>query len=164
MSLDTLEDALVELLKDLLSAEKQLTKALPKMSKAAASEELSQAFDSHLKETENHVKRLEKVFEALSQSPRAEKCEAMAGLIEEGEDIVKENKEANAARDAMIIAAAQKVEHYEIASYGTACTWLKALGHKDALAILKETMAEETEADEKLTQIAESSVNRRAAA
>lgn len=164
MSMSTLEDAFIALLKDLLSAEKQLTKALPKMAKAADSDQLRQAFEGHLGETERHIERLEKVFKAIDRSPRSEKCEAMAGLIEEGEELVKEHKEANAARDAMIIAAAQKVEHYEISSYGTACTWARALGHNEALNLLEETMSEETDADEKLTQIAESAVNRKAAA
>lgn len=159
MSMDTLHDAFVDLLKDLLSAEKQLTSALPKMAKAASSDKLQKAFEDHLEETKGHVQRLEKAFKAIDRSPRSEKCDAMAGLIEEGEEIVEENPEANAARDAMLIAAAQKVEHYEIASYGTACTWAKAMGHDEAYRLLKETMAEEVDADGKLTDIAEGSVN-----
>lgn len=162
MSMDTLQEAFTELLKDLLSAEKQLTKALPKMARASNSDDLSQAFENHLKETEEHVSRLEQVFKTLDRSPRSEKCEAMAGLIEEGEDIVKKNKEPNAARDAMLIAAAQKVEHYEISSYGTACTWAKALGNDEAYELLKQTMAEEVDADGLLTRIAETSVNKAA--
>jgi len=162
-SMDTLQDALVHELKDLLSAEKQLTAALPKLQKKATSEKLRQAFADHLAETEGHVERLKEAIELLGKAARAEKCDAMAGLIKEGEKILKEEAEDD-VKDAMLIAAAQKVEHYEIASYGTACAWAKLLGLDDVLKLLKQTMAEEEAADEKLTAIATSMVNEKAAA
>lgn len=163
MSIDNLEQALVEELKDLLSAEKQLTKALPKMAKKATNSKLQKAFEMHLGETEKHVDRLEQALEALGQSARAKPCEAMKGLIEEGRDVMQEDAEDD-VMDAMLIAAAQKVEHYEIASYGTACTWAEMIGNTKALKLLKQNMADEEKTDQKLTQIAESVVNREALA
>lgn len=163
MAMESLHDALVHELKDLLSAEKQLTSALPKMQKKATNEKLKQAFADHLEETEGHVERLKEAFEALGKAARSEKCEAMAGLIKEGESIIKEDAEPD-VKDAMLIAAAQKVEHYEIASYGTACTWAKLLGLDDVLNLLKQTIDEEESADKKLTSIATSMVNEQAAA
>lgn len=153
MSLQTLENAFVDELRDVLSAEKQLVKALPKMAKGANSDELRMAMEQHLEETKTHVERLEEVFQSLDLSPRAKKCEAMAGLLEEGSSLLEEDG-APEVLDALIIAAAQKVEHYEIATYGTLCTWAKLLGHDTALSLLKETLNEEETTDKKLTEIA----------
>jgi ferritin-like metal-binding protein YciE len=163
MSLESLQDAFVDELRDVLSAEKQLVKALPKMAKAASNEKLQQAFTDHLEQTKGQVERLEKVFEILDLKPRAKKCDAMAGLLEEGESLMEE-KATPEVLDALLIAAGQKVEHYEIATYGTLCCWAKTLGHDDALALLKETMSEEENADELLSEIAESQVNEQAMA
>jgi len=152
MSLQTLEDAFVEELRDVLSAEKQLIKALPKMAKGAGSDELRTAIEQHLEETRTHVERLEAVFESLELTPRAKKCEAMEGLLKEGASLLEE-KAAEEVLDALIIAAAQKVEHYEIATYGTLCTWAKLLSHDAALDLLKQTLNEEEETDQKLTDL-----------
>jgi ferritin-like metal-binding protein YciE len=147
-------------LADLHNAETQLTKALPKMAKAAQSDELREAFESHLAETENHVSRIEQVAESLGEKLERKTCKAMKGLIEEGEEIIKENKNSSAL-DAGLIAAAQKVEHYEIASYGTLCAWADEMGHTDELELLKATLEEEKAADEKLGTIAENSANQK---
>lgn len=148
-------------LKDIYWAEKALTKALPKMSKNASSEELKAAISKHLSETETHVERLEQCFEHLGLKAKAEKCEAMAGLIEEGESIMEETA-AGAVRDAGIIAAAQKVEHYEIATYGTLAAFAKVLDHKEALDLLLATLAEEKQCDEDLTALADTNLNSKA--
>lgn len=153
-----LHQLLLDELADILNAEQQLLKALPKMAKAANSDELREAFESHLEETQNQVSRLEEVFSALDETPKRKKCKAMEGLLEEGKEMMEEKKDS-AALDAALIAAAQKVEHYEIASYGSVCAWAEMLGHSDALELLQETLAEEKDADEKLTQIAESVAN-----
>jgi ferritin-like metal-binding protein YciE len=145
-------------LKDVYWAEKALTKAIPKMVKKASSEELRNALEEHLAETEEQVSRLEQVFESIEQKVSSKKCEAMAGLIKEAEEIMSETEEG-VVRDAGIISAAQKVEHYEIATYGTLCAFAKTLGHDDALSLLEETLNEEKNADETLTQIAETSIN-----
>lgn len=158
MKMKTLEDLFVHELKDLYSAEKQLIKALPKMAKAATHSELRSAFESHLQETEGHVKRLEDVFEALEISSRGAKCKAMEGLIEEGKQILEEDMEDD-VRDAALICAAQRVEHYEIAGYGCARTFARDLGHHEAADILQRTLEEEGAADEKLTEIAVSRIN-----
>lgn len=158
MALKSLEDAFVDELRDVLSAEKQLVKALPRMAKAASHEKLQQAIEEHLAETETHVERLEQVFESLDLKPRAKKCDAMEGLLEEGKSLLEEDADERVL-DALIIAAAQKVEHYEIATYGTLCTWAEQLGYADALKLLKQTLGEEKNADELLTEIAETSVN-----
>jgi len=150
-------------LADLYSAEQQLTKALPKMAKAAESEELREALEQHLEETEEHLSRLEQVAEILDETLKKKTCKAMKGLIEEADDIVKEQKDSSAL-DAGIIAACQKVEHYEIASYGTVCAWAEQMGHDDALKLLRQTEEEEAAADEKLTEIAENIANDRAQA
>ena len=149
-------------LADLLDAETQLTKALPKVIKAVHSQVLAEAIASHLKETEEHVTRLEQVFNSLGEPIKREKCQAMKGLIAETEDIIKEEKDSSVL-DAAIIAAAQKVEHYEIASYGTVCAWATQMGHTEALALLSQTLSEEKSADTKLTDIAESVANQEAA-
>jgi len=163
MPLSNLKDALVHQMKDLLSAEKQLAQALPKMARAATDEELRQAFEQHAAETKEQVKRIEQVFRALDMTPRAHKCEAMQGLIEEGQEVLEAKKVDDEVRDALLIASAQKVEHYEIASYGCACTWAALLGFDDVAELLQETMAEEKATDEKLTTIAER-INEEAAA
>ncbi len=158
MSLDTLHDLFEDELRDVLSAEKQLLKALPKMAKAASHEDLVSAFEEHLQQTQTHVERLEKVFEFLELTPRAKKCKAMEGLIEEGSDLMEEDAEPE-VKDAALIAAAQKVEHYEIATYGTLATWARQLGHEDAAELLEETLHEEKDTDMKLTQLAETGIN-----
>lgn len=152
MPLKSLEDAFIDELRDMLSAEKQLTKALPKMAKGATNDQLRQAIESHLEETRGHVERVEAAFEAMDHKPRAKKCEAMEGLLKEGASILEEDA-APEVLDALIIAAAQKVEHYEIATYGTLCTWAKVLGQNAALDLLKQNMAEEEAADKKLTEL-----------
>lgn len=153
MAMDTLRDAFVEELRDALSAEKQLTKALPKMAKAASNAQLKQAFEHHLEETEQHVKRVEQAIESLDLKPRAKKCKAMEGLIEEGSEIISEKAEES-VHDAMLIAAAQKVEHYEIATYGTLCAWGEILGYKEPVKLLKQNLDQEKQADEKLKELA----------
>lgn len=163
MKMKTLEDLFVYELKDLYSAEKQLLKALPKMAKAAANEDLAAAFETHLAETEEHVSRLETIFESLEVSSRGSKCKAMEGLIEEGKEVLEEDME-NEVRDAALICAAQRVEHYEIAGYGCARTFAARLGHDNAAQLLQQTLDEEAATDEKLTQLAESQVNEEAVA
>jgi len=155
---DSLEALLQEELKDIYSAEKQLTKALPKMAKQAGAAELKQAFEEHLAQTERQVERLEEVFEQLGMPARAKKCEGMENLIAEGEEMLEEIEDED-TRDAALIAAAQKVEHYEIASYGTARTWANLLGLSEVAALLEETLEEEKQTDQNLTSIAESFVN-----
>ena len=162
-SLDSLDQLLREELKDLYDAEKQLTKALPKLVKKATASELKQAFEEHLHQTEQHVDRLEQVFEQLDQPVKGKKCTGMQNLIAEGEDMIGDAEE-DATRDAVIIASAQKVEHYEIAAYGTLRTWASLLGKDDVASILEETLEEEKEADKKLTTIAETIVNQASAA
>lgn len=148
-------------LADLLNAETQLTKALPKMAKAAQSEELTEAFQSHLEETENHITRLKEVFESLEEKVKSKTCKAMKGLVEEGSELMQELK-GSSALDAGLIAAAQKVEHYEIASYGSVRAWAEQMGHSEAVKLLDETLEEEKAADEKLTEIAEELANQKA--
>ena len=162
MKLQSLDDVLMAELSDLMSAEKQLVKALPKVAEAASSKELREAIEHHLDETRGHVQRLEQVFESLGADAESEHCEAMEGLIGEGEEIVEADGD-NAAKDAALIGAAQRVEHYEIAAYGTARTLAEQLGKDDAAALLQETLDEESAADQTLTKIAVSRVNERAA-
>jgi len=157
-SMDSLEDLLHDEIKDIYDAEKQLTKALPKLAKKASNEELRAAFEAHLEETETHVERLERVFKQLGMPVRGKKCEGMQHLIAEGNDMIAECEDDD-TRDAVMIAAAQKVEHYEIASYGTIRTWANMLGQQELAAIFEQTLEEEKAADEKLTGIAESFVN-----
>jgi ferritin-like metal-binding protein YciE len=149
-----LRDTFVEELKDLYDAEKQLLKALPKMAKAAEHEELKAAFETHLEETETHIQRLEEVFEAFGETAKGKKCKAMQGLIEDGQDLISEEE-----GDAALICAAQKIEHYEIASYGSLRTWAEMLDETQAVDLLQETLDEEKATDEKLTEIAESAAN-----
>jgi ferritin-like metal-binding protein YciE len=162
MKLDSLETLFVEELRDLHSAETQLVKALPKMAKRASSEELKQAFEEHLELTREHVERLDEIFENLGKPAKGKTCKAMKGLIEEGSEILEEQGEPSVI-DAALIAAAQKVEHYEIATYGTVRTWAEMLGQDDAVDLLQQTLDEESETDEKLTEIAESTINATAA-
>ncbi len=163
VKLTSLEQALVEELRDLYSAERQLVKALPKMAKAASAAKLRQGFEKHLQQTRKHVERLEQACTALGTSPGGKTCAAMEGLIKEGDELLSENADA-AIKDALLIAAAQKVEHYEIASYGSACAWAERLGHRKTLRLLNQTLTEEKQTDEKLTKLAESSINAKAAA
>ncbi len=156
--MESLNELLEEELKDIYSAEKQLLKALPRMVKKASSQELKSALQEHLQVTEGQVQRLEQVFESLGKPAKAKTCKAMQGLIEEAKEIMEEDA-TDAVLDAGIIAAAQKVEHYEIASYGTVRTWARLCGEDEAATLLQETLDEEAEADKRLTQLAESFVN-----
>ena len=158
MKIDSLNVLLEEELKDIYSAEKQLLKALPKMAKKASSEELRAAIEEHLDVTKGQVDRLEQVFEALGKTAKAKTCKAMKGLLEEAAEIMEEDA-TDSVMDAGIIAAAQKVEHYEIASYGTVRTWARLCGEEEAAELLQETLDEEGEADKKLSELAENLVN-----
>ena len=160
---NSLREAFLDELADIHNAERQLTKALPKMAKAAESDELRKAFQSHLKETEGQIARLERVAKALGESIKRKKCKAMEGLVEEGEEIIEEFGDKPAG-DATLIAAAQKVEHYEIATYGTLCAWAEQLNLDQVTGLLQANLDEEKAADEKLTSIAESLANQRAEA
>lgn len=157
-----LNELFIDELKDIFWAEQHLTKALPKMAKAATTDELRNAIQKHLSETENHVTRLEQVFGSIGEKAVAKKCEAMAGLIKEGDEIVADTEKGSITRDAGIISAAQKVEHYEIASYGTLKTLASVLGYNEAAELLEATLQEEKGADGKLTQIAEATINQSA--
>ncbi len=156
--MSTLHDAMLDEIRDLYHAEKQLLKALPKMAKAASHPDLKAALESHLGETEGQVERLEQVFELLEQKPRTKVCAGMAGIIEEGSDALKEDA-AEAVLDAMIIASGQRAEHYEMAAYGTVVAWAKALGLRDVAQLLQKTLDEEKLADKKLTALAEAGIN-----
>ena len=149
-------------LKDIYWAEKHLVKTLPKMKKAAATPELQDAFQDHLNVTQTHVERLNEVFELLGQKPQAKKCEAMEGITKEGETIIEDTEAGTATRDVGLILAAQKVEHYEIATYGGLTTLAKILGHTDIASILQSTLEEEKAADESLTKIAVNDINYKA--
>ena len=157
MKLETLRDLFVDELKDLYSAEHQLLKALPKMAKAASAAELKRAFESHLKETKGQVARLEQVFASLDVRPRGKKCKAMEGLVEEGAELMEEDADAD-VMDAGLIAAAQRVEHYEMAGYGTARAFAEHLGNAKVARLLQQTLDEESAADEKLSAISLKSV------
>jgi len=148
-----LNELFLEELADIYDAEKQLIKALPKMAEQANSPELQSAFEDHLEQTQEHVRRLEEVFELFEQKPKGKKCEAMAGLVEEAQALMKEEA-APSVMDAALIAAAQKVEHYEIATYGCLRTWAELLGKDEAIDLLEETLNEEKDVDESLTDIA----------
>jgi len=153
-----LNELFVDELKDIFDAEKQLVKALPKMAKAATSENLQQAFTEHLEQTKGHVNRLEQVFQGLDMSAKGKHCMAMEGLVAEGKEVIEDDLQ-DVVRDAALIGAAQKVEHYEIASYGTLIAHARLLGHDDAVSLLQETLQEEKQTDENLTELAESEVN-----
>ncbi|HEX5216826.1 MAG TPA: ferritin-like domain-containing protein [Vicinamibacterales bacterium] len=163
-AVNSLRELLVEELRDIYDAEKRLTKALPKISKASSHDELTSAIDAHLEETREHVTRLEQAFEAMDVPARAKTCAGMKGLIEEGDEHAGEDYADDGLRDAAIIGAAQRVEHYEIAAYGTAIAHAKLLELDDVVALLESTLEEEKAADSKLTEIAESVVNLEASA
>jgi ferritin-like metal-binding protein YciE len=153
MSDKGLKELYVEELKDIYNAENQLVKALPKLAKAAASDELRQGFEEHLEQTQEHVARLEQIFEMLEESPKGKKCAGMQGLVEEGSEVMKEDLEGSVL-DAALIGAAQRVEHYEIAAYGTVIAFAETLGESDHVSLLEATLAEEKQTDEKLTGLA----------
>ena len=153
MSLNNLEDLFLDELKDIFNAEKQLTKALPKLAKAAESEELRDALISHLAETEGQIERLVELFKLIDKPAKGKTCKAMEGLVEEGSELMEEG-ETSAVLDAGLICASQKVEHYEIAAYGTLATWAEILGYTEAVPLLEANLAEEKAADEKLTELA----------
>ncbi|MDF2773830.1 MAG: ferritin-like protein [Geminicoccaceae bacterium] len=156
--MNSLQELYVEELKDIYNAEQQILKALPKMAKAASDRQLQRAFTQHEKQTQRQVKRLERIFRELGESPRGKKCKGMEGLIEEGQDLIKERPEPEVL-DAGLIAAAQRVEHYEIAAYGTARTYAQQLGMPEQASLLQETLDEEGQTDKLLTALAESSIN-----
>lgn len=156
--METLQDLFEETLRDIYYAEKAILKALPKMAKKASSEDLVAAFEEHLQQTEGQVARLEKIFKLIGKSARGKKCEAIEGLTKEADEIIKEAK-SDTVRDAGMLAAAQAVEHYEISRYGTLKAWAEKLGKDEAAGLLDETLQEEKETDEKLTELAESEIN-----
>ena len=157
----TLHDAFIDELRDTYDAERQLTKALAKLAKAATAPELQAAFQSHLEETQGQIQRLEQVFESLEEKARGKHCAGIAGIIEEGKSIMQEDFD-DTTMDACLIAAGQRAEHYEMAAYGTLVAWARALGHDDAAELLQETLDEEKAADEKLSGLAESGINQSA--
>jgi len=152
--MSNLRNSFLQELADLYDAEKQLLKALPKMAKAAQHEDLRQGFEEHLQQTEEHVRRLEEVFQIFGQPAKGKKCKAMEGLVEEGKEIIEEEE-----GDAALICAAQKVEHYEIASYGSLVAWAGLLEEENAVELLEQTLEEEKATDEKLTEVAERAIN-----
>ena len=154
MQLETLQDLYVEELRDIYNAENQLVKALPKMAEGASSDELRQGFEEHLEQTKGHAERIEQIFEQLGEKVKGKKCKAMEGLVKEGAETLEEDMNED-VKDAALIAAAQRVEHYEIAGYGTARTYANLLGHDEAVSLLEQTLEEEKETDAKLTQLAE---------
>ena len=158
----TLHDAFIDELRDTYDAEKQLTKALTKLAKSATNPQLRQAFETHLEETRGHVERLEQVFEGLDEKVRGKHCDGIAGIIEEGKSIMEEDFDEE-TMDACLIAAGQRAEHYEMAAYGTLIAWAQAMGHTEAIRLLQQTLNEEKAADKKLSSLAESGINRRAA-
>jgi ferritin-like metal-binding protein YciE len=161
-SASTLHDAFIDELRDVFDAEKQLTKALPKLAKAASSTELRTAFEKHLEETRGHVTRLEQVFESIDEPAKSKHCEGIAGIVEEGKSILDEDFEGT-TMDACLVAAGQRAEHYEMAAYGTLVAWARAMGHVEAADLLQQTLEEEKAADKKLTAIAEDGINQDAA-
>ncbi len=161
-ALNSFDDLFVEQLQDLYDAEQRLTKALPKMAAAAHNPALKSAFEEHLRQTENHITRLEQVFKGLGKSAESKTCEAMKGLVEEGSEVISGTGDPN-VKDAALIAAAQRVEHYEIAGYGTVRTFAQRLGKSDAARLLQQTLDEEAETDRKLTGLAEKGINPKAA-
>jgi ferritin-like metal-binding protein YciE len=160
MAVQDLQDALVEEMRDMLHAEKQITKALKKMARSATHDELREGFEEHLEQTEGQIERLEQAFSSLEVKPRGKQCEGMAGILEEGDKVLEEVEESDTL-DAMLIAAAQKVEHYEIASYGTICTWAKMLGFSEVEKLMQQNLDEEKATDAKLTKMA-MKINRQA--
>jgi ferritin-like metal-binding protein YciE len=162
MAEGTLHDAFIDELRDAYDAEKQLTKALPKMAKAASSPELRAAFESHLEETRGQIQRLEEIFGTLDEKVRGKHCDGMEGIIEEGKSGMEEDFDET-TMDAVLIASAQRVEHYEMAAYGTLVAWAQAMGHSDAAELLQQTLDEEKAADQKLSALAEGGINQEAA-
>jgi len=162
MASSTLHDAFIEELRDTYDAEKQLTKALPKLAKAAANPQLRKAFEAHLAETQQQITRLEQVFSSIDEKPRGKHCDGIAGIIEEGKSIMEEEFD-EPTMDACLIAAGQRAEHYEMAAYGTLVAWAQAMGHDDAVSLLQQNLDEEKAADEKLSALAESGINQEAA-
>jgi len=163
MEMQDLRDLYTDELKDLYDAENQLVEAIPQMMECASSDQLRQSFQMHLEQTQKQVQRLEQIFQALGESPEGEPCEAMQGLVEEAQQLIEQKDEIDPeVMDAALIAAAQKVEHYEIASYGTVCTWAEQLGEQEAKNLLGQSLEEEKQTDQKLTTLAERSVNRQA--
>lgn len=158
----TLHDAFIGELRDMYDAEKQLTKALPKLAKAATSSQLREAFETHLQETQEQINRLERVFANLGERARGKHCDGIAGIIEEGKSIMSDDFD-EAAMDASLIAAGQRAEHYEMAVYGTLIAWARTMGHTDAADLLKQNFEEEKAADQKLTSLAEGGINQDAA-
>jgi ferritin-like metal-binding protein YciE len=158
----TLHDAFIDELRDTYDAERQLTKALPKLAKAASNPQLREAFETHLQETQGQVERLEQVFASIGEKVRGKHCDGIAGIIEEGKSIMGEEFD-DATMDACLIAAGQRAEHYEMAAYGTLVAWARAMGHEEAADLLQETLEEEKAADEKLTELAEGGINETAA-
>jgi ferritin-like metal-binding protein YciE len=158
----TLHDAFIDELRDAYDAEKQLTKALPKMAKAATSPNLRKAFESHLEETRGQIERLEQVFASLDEKVRGKHCDGIEGIIEEGKAVMEEDFD-EVTMDACLIAGGQRAEHYEMAAYGTLVAWARAMGHDEAADLLQENLDEEKAADEKLTAIAEGGINKKAA-
>jgi ferritin-like metal-binding protein YciE len=158
----TLHDAFIDELRDTYDAEKQLIKALPKLARATSNARLRQAFESHLKETQGQVARLERVFASLGEKVRGKHCDGIAGIIEEGKAIMEEDFD-DATMDACLIAAGQRAEHYEMAAYGTLVAWAEAMGHTEAARLLQQTLDEEKAADRKLSTLAESGINQSAA-
>jgi len=158
----TLHDAFIDELRDSYDAERQLTKALPKLAKAATNPQLREAFETHLEETQGHIERLEQVFASLEEKVRGKHCDGIAGIVEEGKAVMEEDFDEG-TMDACLIAAAQRVEHYEMAAYGTLVAWARAMGHDEAADLLQETLDEEKAADEKLTELAEGGINEEAA-
>jgi ferritin-like metal-binding protein YciE len=162
MEMESLKDLFLDQLKDLYNAENQLVKALPKMAKAATAPQLQEAFTSHLEETKGHVQRLEEIFKSMDESPKGKKCKAMEGLVAEGQEMMEEDAEPE-VMDAGLIAAAQRVEHYEMAGYGCVKTYAKLLGESEAMQLLQKTLDEEHLADKKLNTLAEKLINIKAA-
>ncbi len=163
MQSEKLKELFIEELKDIFSAENQITKALPKMAKAAETPELKAAFEQHLEETQGHIERLQSIFDQLEESPKGKKCKGMEGLLAEGKEAMEEHEDEPEELEAALICAAQKVEHYEMATYGTLISWAKELEMDDVAGELEKTLQEEKATDKKLTQLAESSINVEAA-
>jgi|SRR5579862_2610742 len=158
----TFHDAFLDELRDAYDAEKQLLKALPKLAKRSTSDDLRQAFESHLQETEGHVEKLEQVFASLEEKVRGKHCDGIAGIIEEGKSVMEEDFD-DQTMDACLIASGQRAEHYEMAAYGSLIAWSRAMGHQEAAGLLEEILEEEKAADEKLTELAEGGINESAA-
>ncbi len=158
MQIDNLEKLFIDMLKDTYNAEKQIIRALPRMAKAATNDELRGAFNTHLRQTEKHVERLERIFKEIGKPAQGKRCAGMEGLLEEGKELLEEDVDEEVL-DAGMIGAAQKVEHYEISAYGTLKTYAQLLGHDKAVGLLEETLKEEKEADRILTEIAERTIN-----